>query len=153
MSTTSDNVARLRVPAAKHDYDLVPAGVYEAVYATDYTGHYFRNAPKLVVLWRLADADHLGAIIPAYYAVPAVIGKPRRHGRYAAVGRGSKLARDIAALLGRRPHRLDGPFPADDVRGRLYRVEVVTVDRDFRQRPLPKGACYSRIERVLERGE
>lgn len=132
-----------------YDYALVPAGEYDARLVDNHTEIYWRTASRLVLTWQLCTMGYVGTVLRSYYAVPGLVGRVGRNGRYRAVGRASRLARDLAALLGGRPAVLAGPFPFEDLRSRLYRVAVVTVTRDHAQIELPKGAQYSRVERVL----
>jgi hypothetical protein len=155
-----DNTPRASVtriePRPRYDYALVPAGEYEARVLDDETRVYFaprrhpeRGAAKLIVWWSIVTMGHVGTVIPAYYALPGVIGRVGRHGRYRAVGHCSRLARDLAAMLGTRPSLLAGPFPRELVTDHLYRVAVVTVTLDRDRVPIPDAARYSRIDRVL----
>jgi hypothetical protein len=144
----SATVTRLE-PRPRYDYALVPAGEYDARVLDDHTEIYFRGAPKLVLTWSLCTMGHVGAIVRGYYAVPALIGRVGRHGRYRAVGFASRLSRDLCAMLGARPSSLAGPFPHDLVRDRMYRVAIETVTSDREQVTLPDGARYSVVRRVL----
>src|SRR5690606_18754952 len=92
----------------------------------DHTEIYWRSQARLVLTWMLCTPGVMGTVLRTYYPVPGLVGRVGRHGRYRAVGRTSYLARDLAAMLGRRPTVLAGPFPREDVEHRLYRVNVVT---------------------------
>ena len=136
-------------PRYVYDYALVPEGEYDVCLIDDHTEVYWRTVPKLVLTWSLVTPGHMGTIVRGYYAVPKLIGRIGRHGRYSAVGRTSRLARDLAAMLGARPATLGGPFPRMHVENRIYVVEIVTVTHDAEQGERPMGAQYSRVDRVL----
>ena len=136
-------------PRPRYEYAIVPTGEYDARVVDDHTEVYWRSASRLVLTWQLCTPGYMGTVLRCYYAVPGLIGRVGRHGRYRAVGRTSRLARDLAAMLGMRPTVLAGPFPREDVERRLYRVNVVTVTHDAEQKSLPEGARYSKVDRVL----
>jgi hypothetical protein len=130
---------------------LIAPGTYSARVLDFETRLYFRSSPRVVVWWLIVElGDAFESVIPGFYRVPALIGDARRHGRFKRVGLRSRLARDLAAMLQSRPP-LDY-FPLNVVTSKLYTVSVVTVERDAEQQAIPKGAQYSRVDRVLEQG-
>jgi hypothetical protein len=65
------------------------------------------------------------------------------------VGAHSDYRREWIVVTGRRPSRNDR-MSSRVFQGVLAEVEVRTVKTDSKQRPLPKGAWYSVIARVVQ---
>jgi hypothetical protein len=155
------NVVALPGRAVEYDYAFVPEGVYDARVIGTETRVYWRTkrnpgAHKLVLWWSLCTPGFMGIVLPRYYAIPGVIGRVGRNGRYHAVRRTSHLARDLATMLDARPSGLCGPFPIELVERKLFRVSVVTVtqgvDENGSRVDLSPGAQYSRVLRVIGSG-
>jgi len=144
---TAANVIALPERARYADA-LIEPGRYDArVVDAETRMFFFGRSPRAIVWFQIAS---MGAafetILPAYYAVRSITGKPRRHGRF-RIGLRSRLARDLAAMLNRRPP-LD-VVPLDELVNALFAVDVVTVDTDATQQAIPAGARYSKVARVL----
>ncbi len=108
---------------------------------------FFGKSPRVVMWWQLCTmGPAFEVVLPGYYAVRAIVGKPRRRGFFRC-GFKSRLARDLAAMMGCRP-RLDR-VPVEDLSADLYRVVVETVGKDREQEAIPTGAQYSVVRRVL----
>jgi hypothetical protein len=150
VSATDSNVVAL---SRRYRYAdaLIEPGTYDAKLVDAETALFFFGrapAPRVVLWFQICTiGDAFEAVLPAYYAVRSIKGKPRRRGRF-AIGFKSHLARDLAAMLGRRP-----PLelvPIEDIAVRLLSVKVGTVERDRGQLQIPAGARYSVVQRVLE---
>ncbi len=139
-------VTRL-MPRARYADALVAAGRYEARLLDAETAVFFYGKSPRVVLWFqvVTFGQAFEAVLPAYYAAN-IIGKPRRHGRF-RIGLKSKLARDLAAMLGHRPPL--NLVPIEDLLDLTFAVDVVTITRDSTQHDIPVGAQYSKVDRVL----
>jgi hypothetical protein len=94
------------------------------------------------MVWSIVTMGYVGVAIPAYYRVARLDGRPRRNGRF-LVGTRSRLYRDLARMLMRRPPR-DG-VPLDELVERLYCVVVRDVETDRDDHPIG-GAVYSVID-------
>lgn len=136
-----------RVP--NHDYPHIPPDEYDACVVDQATGLYFFGRPRCVVWWSIITPGHMGVIVPSYYRVPALAGKPRPRGRYYRVGMRSNLVRDLAVMLNERPP-LDH-YPLNRVTNHIYRVAVRTVIQDREQHSIPEPIRYSVVDRVLGR--
>jgi hypothetical protein len=149
MSAPENNVVRLPRRVVYADA-LIEPGRYEARAVDFETRLYFRGKAPRGVLWFQITTfgPAFESVIPAFYALRSVTGKPRRRGKF-TIGFKSRLARDLAAMLGRRPPLDIVPF--EDIENALFAVDVVTVERDIEQQELPEGSRYSVVRRVLER--
>jgi len=131
---------------------LIPPGEYQAV-GLDWKVLRFRqygaDTLKLVVRWSVLVPDRdaeLGrriVVLPRHYNIA-----PASKGRFRA-GKNSDLCREAVRVTGRRIQR------RDRLSGRVFSqvlclVEVATVDKDSRGRPLGL-ASYSVVRRVIER--
>ncbi len=130
---------------------LIEPGRYEARLIDSETAVFFFGKSPRVILWFqiCSMGPAFEQVVPAYYAA-RITGKPRRRGGF-RIGMKSRLARDLAAMLGRRP-----PLelvPLEDLVNVMLTVEVVTVAKDSTQHAIPEGARYSKVERVLGKAE
>jgi hypothetical protein len=126
---------------------FVPAGEYSAILVGYETwARYHGWTPRVVLVFTLVDAGFLGVSIPGYYKALRRVGKPRRNGHY-LIGTRSRLYRDLARMLGRRPPLDHVPEEALD---RAYRVVVRDVVNDLKLHPLG-AAKYSVIDWVIGR--
>lgn len=151
MKSRSENVVALPTRWRYSDALIAP-GRYDARLVDTATAVFFFGKSPRVVLWFqvCTMGPAFEAVLPAYYAVASITGKPRRHGHF-RIGLKSRLARDLAAMLGRRPP-LDS-VPLEEIVNDLFVVDVVTVETDSRQKDIPTGARYSKVERVLGKAE
>ncbi len=142
-ATTVKRAHPRRLPAYGDAH--IPPGEYNAYVVGVETWAHCRNwEPRVVVLWAIADAGFMGTVVPAYYRVLSLSGRPRRNGRF-KVGTKSRLYRELARMLNRRPP-VDH-VPIDEVTDRLYRIVVRDAKHDMEQRPLG-CAIYSVVEWV-----
>lgn len=127
---------------------LITPGTYDArLVGAETAVFFFGRAPRVVLWYQICTfGEAFEAIVPGYYAVKSITGKPRWMGGF-TIGSKSKLARDLAAMLGRRAPLTF--IPMDEIATKLYSVVVETVERDFEQHSIPSGARYSRVSRVL----
>jgi hypothetical protein len=150
--TAVDNKV-VELPRRHHRYAdaLVNAGHYDARLVDAETAVFFFGKSPRVILWFQITTfgPAFEAVLPAYYAAK-LNGKPRRNGKF-TIGLKSRLARDLAAMLGRRPP-LDY-VPIDELVNTMFTINVVTVANDSTQHEIPNGARYSKVERVLGRAE
>jgi hypothetical protein len=135
-------------PRPRDQNSLIEPGAYEATLLDCQTWMFFNGkSPRTILLWRIVTMGPAFAMtLPGYYAVRAIVGKPRRRGHF-QIGPKSRLARDLAAMTGWRP-----PFncvPIEDLADKVFRVRVETVGRDAEQEELAPSARYSVVRRVL----
>jgi hypothetical protein len=129
---------------------LLPPGRYQL--ALDYwkTSNLFGRAPKLALWFKVVDqGTHFGLLVPRYYNVVALKGKPGRSGQFKA-SHGGDLARDYARLLA-LPTRFDR-FNLQALKQHIVIGNVATVTADSRQKALAPASHYS-VVRQLERLE
>jgi hypothetical protein len=123
---------------------LIAAGDYDAILVSAETWARCHGwAPRVVLLFTISDAGNVGVTVAGYYRVGRLEGKPRRNGRF-MIGSRSRLYRDLARMLGRRPPTDRVPH---DVVGKLYRVTVRVTSTDRDGHPLG-AAAYSVIDWV-----
>ncbi len=149
MSAGIDKRNALPFPARPRATDaLIPEGRYQARFLDYKTAYLFHGrAPKVLVYFQIMTfGPSFETVLPAYYVVRGLRGKAKRRGRF-DVGLKSRLARDLAAMLERRPPLTY--IPAEDVQTRFYWVEVRTVATDSLQNEIPTGARYSVVDRVV----
>ena len=135
------------------DRPLIPSGEYDAVGLNfEYVPYrqYGPDACKLIIRWqvlvpdRAADFGRRIVVLERFYNV-----KRKKDRRYEA-GPNSDLAREWAAVTGRRRTRREPLTPKAFVTV-LCRVQVETVVRDGRDRSLAEAATYSVVRRVIGR--
>jgi hypothetical protein len=121
------------------DIILVPPGSYEAICQRVKKVRCFNGRMVAEFEFRLVGiGPYSGVVLPAYATLDA--GRPRR---------ASKLAswkRAIAIYTGGSPSRVTLRM----FERFLYRVEVVTVEKDHRQRQLRPRDQYSKVNDVIE---
>jgi hypothetical protein len=123
----------------------VLAGEYDAVLSGVETWARCHGwAPRCVLVFTIADADHLGVSIPGYYRVLRLFGKPRRNGQF-KIGARSRLHRDLTRMIGYRSQPLDR-VPVECM-NKLYRIVVRDVTKDQDEHPLGAG-IYSVLDWV-----
>ena len=78
---------------------LIAPGMYAArVIDTETAVFFYGKSPKVVLWFQICTfGDAFEVIVPAYYAVRAIKGKPQRNGHF-VIGFKSRLARDLAAM-------------------------------------------------------
>jgi hypothetical protein len=127
---------------------LVPNGIYDVGFVSYSTAYMFNKVPKLVLNFRILDfGEHNGKVLPRYYNVKRIKGRPRKNGDF-KVGRRSDFVHEYATLFG-LPRRLDRvsmtPFKSVIIKAK---VEVVT--SDYKQRQMPEALKYSKIAELRE---
>lgn len=127
------------------DYPLVPPGEYSVCYIDHRTVIAFKQA-KVYVRFRVADGPYIGVKLFRAYRVKALVGKPRRNGRF-VVRRTHELYRQFVAVTAVR-ERADR-IALTRLRNCVLRVTVRTVTQDSQQRDLGPSAQYSVVDRFL----
>ncbi|HEX7082025.1 MAG TPA: hypothetical protein VF329_13520 [Gammaproteobacteria bacterium] len=144
MRATHDNVVALPRRLPRYGEARVEPGEYVARLAGCETWARCHGwTPRCVLVWTITDAEAFGVHVPGYYRVVKLQGGPRRNGRF-VIGSRSRLYRDLARMLNRRPPT--DRIPLEEVTG-LYSIVVrdVTTDRDSH----PIGAAaYSVVDWV-----
>lgn len=127
---------------------LVPEGDYRVQVTGWRTRLMHGRQPKVCLNCTVLDSgSYLGAVIPRWFNVEALIGPPRSRGRF-KVGIHSKLFREYCRLSGRkdRPDRISI--------GALVNVTLIarvrTVKEEADGTAIPEAAQYSVIDRFLE---
>ena len=122
----------------------VKQGIYELAFVDFQTARMFKGkADKLIMQFRITTfGDSFGLILPRYYNVQHIIGKPRRHGRFKASRKGDFL-REYLTLFPSRADRLDR-IPMTPFQNVLIEGKVKTVTY-ARGREIPKPLQYSKI--------
>src|SRR5687768_14172275 len=121
----------------------VPDGRYQVGYLDYSTRRIMGRFPKLLLRFKIADGKYTGLILPRYYGVRELKGKPADNGRF-KVGPKSDFARDFFRLFPVRVGRLDR-MPMSYFDGCLFEVDVATVTHDADQREIPEPLQYSVI--------
>lgn len=127
------------------DYPLVPPGEYLVCYVDHRTLSAFKQ-PKVYVTFRVVDGRHTGTKLFRAFRVKALVGKPRRNGRF-VIRRTHELYRQFVCVTDAndRPDRI----ALTRLRNCVLRVSVRTVTQDSRQRDLAPDAHYSVVDRLL----
>lgn len=127
---------------------ILAEGLYELAYSHYETATLFNGRrPKLIVWFRIATT--LNVLLPRYYNVKALVGKPGRDGRF-KTGWRTDLVREYTNLLG-APQRLDRIYWRQ-LESCIVTGRVRTVDTDFRQRKIHRDLRYSVIAELVSVG-
>lgn len=140
---------------SNHDFsvddDLPPKispGQYAVQMKTFKTARMFGKAPKLIIDFVIVKpGDHYGLVLPKYYNVKRLIGRPQEGGRFQVSAKGD-FARDYFELMQRGDRRLDR-LPMSVMEGVTFLAKVSTVKR-ARDRDIPEALQYSKIERLIK---
>jgi hypothetical protein len=145
VTLTSDQAEGLLDP----DRPLIPEGEYIVKYNYHETAIMFGKSRKLTLWMQLCDpaCPHFGLILPKYYNVTELKGKPGRGGKFKAA-HGSSLAMDYCELF-MTTGRLDR-ISFDPFRSNALVAVVRTVRCNQTQRALPEPLQYSVIDRFKE---
>jgi hypothetical protein len=129
---------------------LIPEGIYDLSYCDYSTCLMLGKNPKVVINFQIMDfGDQFLKIIPKYYGVKKLSGKPRKNGGF-MVGRKSKFLRDFLTLFpGQSVKRVDR-IPMSRFQGVIIKGKVKTVVKGFDQRKIPEPLQYSVIEDLLK---
>ena len=130
---------------------LVKPGVYQLAFVRYQTAIMFRGmAPKLILLFRIITmGDFFELIVPRYYNVQKVIGKPRLNGQFKCGKKGAFL-REYLTLFPHQVKRLDR-VPMSAFANVIIEGMIRTVSRSA-NREIPKPlrySCVSELRRVL----
>jgi len=148
--------AAVSLPAGHANEDLTVHGEeFALIQPGEYTVQYCRHdtavvfgVPKVFVRFKIVDiGKHLGMELVRPFRARELKGKPRRNGGF-ALGRRSELFLVLCRLYEQakiRPDRVS----LRDLKNVTLRVKVRTVDKDYRQRPLPEMVKYSVIGEIL----
>ncbi|MBL6749287.1 MAG: hypothetical protein ISP90_02145 [Nevskia sp.] len=127
----------------KSRYVLIPPGRYELRFLNHETAVMFM-APKLVMWFSVVNfGEYFEKIVPRFYNVRRLIGKPGRGGRFMAKA-GGEFILDYYSMFkpGTRLDRLS----FDPWRSNIIHGNVGTVTVTGRQRALPEPLQYSVIK-------
>jgi len=140
--TTDDHGDRTDIEIIGTEIPLVPPGRYDAIggRAKQFVAH---GALKLCVEWRVELRPGAYVTLPRFYNVKSAPG-----GRFRA-GPHTDYSREWTLVARRRVSRRER-LSARVFKGALCAIEVATVTRDHRQRPLSQHAQYSRVAKIVE---
>ena len=125
---------------------LLPPGVYRLRFDDWETVNYFNRQPKVVCRFTVcSEGNSFGTKLTRWYNVKALVGKPRRCGRF-KVAWGQDLAREYMALVS-TIRRKDG-IAMSKLKPLLLEGMVETVTADRRQRALHPALQYSVIRQL-----
>jgi hypothetical protein len=149
----SSNVSHLPViPAATELLPLIPEGVYSFAFVAHETHRFFNRSDKAVLWFRVLDfGDHFNKVLPRYYNVRRLIGKPGRNGNF-AVGRSSDLLREFCCVSTAPITRLDR-LPLTTLQNVTVRARVRVVSKDGYQKALPETLHYSVVDEIVGRDQ
>jgi hypothetical protein len=129
---------------------LIEPGKYDLVLVDYETCLMFGKAQKLKMNFRVVTlGEHNGLVIPRYYNIKRIIGKPAKSGSF-QIARGSDFLLEFMTLfehLG-QPKRLDR-LPMTNFSKHIIVGKVRTVERNYSQRKLPGSLQYSVVEELL----
>ena len=126
----------------------IPSGEYEVQMRKFKTAIMFGKAAKLIIDFVIVEqCDYFGLVLPKYYNVKRLIGRPQERGRF-KVGATGDFARDYFRLLQVGHRRLDR-LPMGVMEGVTFLAKVSTVKR-ARDRDIPEALQYSKIERLIK---
>ncbi len=148
------NAPRNALPDAIVADDLPPLikpGVYELAFVEYRTAIMFcGKALKLIMDFRIISmGEYFELVVPRYYNVKRVIGKPQRNGRFKCGKKGAFLREYLTLFpnLVARPDRV----PMSAFENVIIEGKIGTVTRS-RNREIPKPlqySCVSELRRVL----
>ncbi len=144
MSFDATNVVALPKRLPRYGDEHIAAGKHEAAFLGYETWARRRWDPRVVMLWQIMTMGSFGVVIPGYYRALSITGRPRRNGRF-RVGTRSRLYRDLARMMDRRP-AVDF-IPVDDLVTNTYNIVVRDVTTGQDKHDLGVGV-YSVIEWV-----
>lgn len=145
--------------AAKSECSLAPL-VRPGIYTLAYTRHearlMFGNSPKLIIWFRILDFGKAnGEILPRYYNLGKLIGKPDKQSRYKRfkVNQHTDLMDEFARVCPvDRTMRLDR-VPVSHFGKHVVSGQVRTVTENRKQRPIHDQLQYSVIQSILGRAD
>ena len=127
---------------------LIKQGVYELAFVEYRTANMFRGkAPKLIMDFRIISmGQFFECIVPRYYNVQKVLGKPQLSGRFKCGKKGSFL-REYLTLFPNQLQRLDR-VPMSAYANAIIEGKIRTVTQSG-QKVIPKPLQYSCISELL----
>jgi len=129
---------------------LIPEGTYDIGYQNFSTSLMLGKNPKLVINFQIMNfGDQFGQIIPKYYGVKKLVGKPKKNGGF-MVGRKSKFLREFLTLFPDQSVKRLDRIPMSRFQGVIIKGKVKTVVKGFDQRKIPEALQYSVIEDLLK---
>jgi len=141
---------------SSHDFSVdddlppkIPPGEYAVQMKRFKTAMMFGGkAPKLVIDFVIVEqGEYFGLVLPKYYNVKRLIGRPQEGGRF-KVGATGDFARDYFRLFYVGDRRLDR-LPMSLWEGVTLLAKVSTVKR-ARDGDIPEALQYSKIERLIK---
>ena len=140
---------------SNHDFSVdddlppkIPPGEYAVQMKTYKTAMMFGKASKLIIDFVIVEqCDYFGLVLPKYYNVKRLIGRPQEGGRF-KVGATGDFARDYFGLLDIGGRRLDR-LPMSAMEGITFLAKISTVKR-ARDRDIPEALQYSKVERLIK---
>jgi hypothetical protein len=125
---------------------LIEPGEYSARFSHHETNKAaFGGKPKVYLIFTLVEPQYYGLEIYGAYNVKEIEGKGCRNGKFKMTRR-QDLTREIMCLL--PDLRLDR-ISLMPLRGKILRISVRTVDRDYKKRILPLSMQYSVVDQML----
>jgi len=126
---------------------LIKPGMYELAFVRYKTAIMFcGKASKLIMDFRIVSmGKYFETIVPRYYNVQRVIGKPQRNGRFKCGKKGDFL-REYLTLFPNQVGRLDR-VPMSAFESVIIEGKIETVTRS-RNKVIPKPLQYSRISEL-----
>lgn len=135
---------------------LVPPGVYQLAYVRHAARRMFGRSPKLIVWFRILDfGESNGAVIPRYYNLRELSGKPNAAGNFKRfkVGQRSDLMHEFALVcVIDRTMRLD-QLPIARLGEFVLKGRVRTVTHNRKQKRIHDQLQYSVVETILGKEE
>mgnify|MGYP001164224593 CR=1 FL=1 len=124
----------------------IPPGLYRLRFDDWHTVHYLNRQPKVVCRFTVcSEGEWCGTTLARWYNVKALVGNPRRCGRF-KVAWGQDLAREYMTLVS-TVRRKDG-IAMSKLKPLLLEGLVETVRADRRQRALHPLLQYSVIRQL-----
>ena len=104
--------------------------------------------PKIVLQFRISTpGEFFDLVIPGYYNVSKLIGKPRSDGRFKA-NKKSNLVRDFARVFPDYTFTRFDRMPMSKLFGIVLEANVKTVLHGFDQRKIPESVQYSIVKQL-----
>jgi hypothetical protein len=146
---SASNVTQLpTIPTATDLLSHIPDGIYSVAYVAHETHKYFGRSCKVVFWFRIIEfGDYFGTVIPRYYNVKRLSGKPGRNGQFVP-GRSSDFLREFCKVSTAPINRLDR-LPLSAFQNVQIKARVRTVSADGKQRDLAAQLHYSVIGELL----
>ena len=135
------------VGAVAGDFPLIPPGKYLVGFERIETAMMFGRQPKIILTFRVAEGEHLGVRLQAFYNARQLVGKPGLRGNF-KVGRSSDYLFDFVRLHG-APSRMDRL--STRVWNGVYTVSVRTVKRRSGGAELPECLQYSVVDQIVQK--